>query len=105
MVAWGEPGAGVSVVCTGPASFDLANVAIDQTAVVATMTATTAKMMILRISSHPFSAWQADACFGIRSAVPTVKGLTQADFFPFPEPRRASWGGRRRCCCLPQWMY
>jgi hypothetical protein len=29
-------------------------VAIDQTAVVATMTATTAKIMILRISCHPF---------------------------------------------------
>jgi hypothetical protein len=45
-------------------------VAIDQTAVVATMTATTAKMMILRISSHPFSALQADDCFGTSSAAP-----------------------------------
>jgi hypothetical protein len=54
MISCGETGAGVSVACTGPASFDLANVAIDQTAVVATMTATTAKIMILRISCHPF---------------------------------------------------
>jgi hypothetical protein len=54
MISCGETGAGVSVACTGPASFDLANVAIDQTAVVATMTATTAKMIILRISCHPF---------------------------------------------------
>jgi len=29
MISCGETGAGVSVVCTGPASFDLANVAID----------------------------------------------------------------------------
>ena len=54
MISCGETGAGVSVACTGPASFDLANVAIDQTAVVATMSATTAKMIILRISCHPF---------------------------------------------------
>src|ERR1700751_861133 len=89
MISCSETGAGVSVVCTGPASFDLANVAIDQTAVVATMTATTAKRMILRISSHPFSALQADDRFGTRSAVPRVKGLTQADFLSSREPRRA----------------
>jgi len=54
MISCGETGAGVSVACTGPASFDLANVAIDQTAVVATMSAMAAKMIILRISCHPF---------------------------------------------------
>jgi hypothetical protein len=53
MISCGETGAGVSV---GPASFDLANVAIDQTAVVATMSAMAAKMIILRISCHPFIA-------------------------------------------------
>ena len=54
MISCGETGAGVSVACTGPASFDLANVAIDQTAVAATMSAMAAKMIILRISCHPF---------------------------------------------------
>jgi hypothetical protein len=54
MISCGETGADVSVACTGPASFDLANVAIDQTAVAATMTATTANTTILRISCHPF---------------------------------------------------
>src|SRR5262249_43435761 len=54
MISWGETGADVSVACTGPPTFDLANVAIDQTAAVATMTATAAKMIILRISCHPF---------------------------------------------------
>jgi hypothetical protein len=54
MISCGETGADVSVACTGPASFDLANVAIDQTAVVATMSAMAAKMIILRISCHPF---------------------------------------------------
>src|SRR5260370_36646606 len=97
MISCGEPGAGVPVVCTGPASFDLANVAIDQTAVVATMPATTAKMMILRISCHPFSAWQPEACFGTRSAVPRSKGLPQAHFLSCREPRRATWGQVRAC--------
>src|SRR5262249_60449669 len=54
MISWGETGADVSVACTGPPTFDLANVAIDQTAAVATMTATASKMIIFRISCHPF---------------------------------------------------
>jgi len=40
----------------------------------------------------PFSAWQADDGFGTRSAVPRVKGLTQADFLSSREPRRACGG-------------
>src|SRR5262245_36255882 len=52
MISWGETGADVSVACTGPPTFDLANVAIDQTAAVATMTATAAKMIILIALPH-----------------------------------------------------
>ena len=53
MISWGETGADVSVACTGPAPFDLANVAIDQTAAVAVTTTIAAKRMLLRIVS-PF---------------------------------------------------
>src|SRR5262249_1908953 len=51
MISWGETGADVSVACTGPATFDLANVAMDQTAAVAVMTTTATKRMLLRIVS------------------------------------------------------
>src|SRR5262245_29906708 len=54
MISWGETGADVSVACTGPTTFDLANVAIDQTAAVAVMITTATKRMLLRIVS-PFS--------------------------------------------------
>src|SRR5262245_52918093 len=54
MISWGETGADVSVACTGPATFDLANVAIDQTAAVAVMITTASKRRLLRIVS-PFS--------------------------------------------------
>ena len=55
MISWGESGADVSVACTGPAPFDLANVAIDQTTAVAVTTTIATKRMLLRIVS-PFSA-------------------------------------------------
>src|SRR5262249_2921083 len=54
MISWGETGTDVSVDCTGPATFDLANVAIDQTVAVAVMITTATKRMLLRIVS-PFS--------------------------------------------------
>src|SRR5262245_59229538 len=54
MISWGETGADVSVACTGSATFDLANVAIDQTAAVAVMITTATKRMLLLIVS-PFS--------------------------------------------------
>jgi len=53
MISWGETGADVSVACTGPTPFDLANVAIDQTAAVAVTTTIATKRMLLRIVS-PF---------------------------------------------------
>src|SRR5262249_13326455 len=55
MISWGETGADVSLACTGPATFDRANVASDQTAAVAVMTTTATKRMLLRIVS-PFPA-------------------------------------------------
>src|SRR5262249_46854097 len=54
MISWGETGASSSVDWTWNAAFGLANVTIDQTAVVAAITAIAARRMILRISS-PFA--------------------------------------------------
>jgi hypothetical protein len=94
MISWGETGADVSVACTGPASFDLANVAIDQTAVVATMSAMAAKMIILRISCHPFQRDELMIALAHRPQL-QGEGLHTDRFFAIARTygaRRQHWG-------------
>jgi len=81
IISCGETGADVSVASTGPATFDLANVAIDQTAAVATMSATAAKMIILRMSCHPFQRGGLTIALAHRAQL-QVRDFTQVDFLP-----------------------
>src|SRR6266571_3203630 len=66
MISWGETGADVSVACTWPSTLGLAKMAIDQTAVVAAITAIAASMMILRISCHPCGVMNVVTAFAYR---------------------------------------
>jgi hypothetical protein len=94
MISWGETGADVSVACTGLATFDLANVAIDQTVAVATMTATAAKMIILRISCHPFQRDELMIALAHRPQL-QGEGLHTGGFFAIARTyraRRRHWG-------------
>jgi len=94
MISWGETGADVSVACTEPATFDLANVAIDQTVAVATMTATAAKMIILRISCHPFQRDELATALAHRPQL-QGEGLHTGRFFAMAHTyraRRRHWG-------------
>src|SRR5262249_5719746 len=94
MISCGERGADVSVASTGPATFDLANVAIDQTTAVATMTATAAKMIILRISCHPFQRDELMIAVAYRAQF-QGEGLHRGRFFAIAHPyraRRQHWG-------------
>ena len=94
MISWGETGADVSVACTEPATFDLANVAIDQTVAIATMTATAAKMIILRISCHPFQRDELATALAHRPQF-QGEGLHTGRFFAMAHTyraRRQHWG-------------
>src|SRR5262245_28546086 len=97
MISWGETGADVSVACTGPPTFDLANVAIDQTAAVAAMMATAAKMIILRISCHPF---QRDELMIALAHCPRRRGegLHTGRLFAIARTYRARRRHRGRAC-------
>src|SRR5262249_38527333 len=100
MTSCGERGADVSVASTGPATFDLANVAIDQTAAVATMSATAAKMIILRISCHPFQRDELMIALAHRAQL-QGEGLHRGRFFAIARryrARRRHWG--RACNAL-----
>src|SRR5215469_1029143 len=97
MISWGETGADVSVACTEPATFDLANVAIDQTVAVATMTATAAKMIILRISCHPCQRDELMIALAHRPQF-QGEGLNTGRFFAIAHTFRARRRRWRRAC-------
>jgi hypothetical protein len=69
MISWGKTGADASVACTWPATFGLANVAIDQTAAAATITAIEARTMVLRIVS-PLRVMNVVIAFAYRQRPP-----------------------------------
>src|SRR5262249_31668397 len=98
MISCGETGADVSVASTGPATFDLANVAIDQTVAVATMSAMAAKRIILRISCHPFQRDEVMIAFAHRAQL-QGEGLHTGRFFAIAHTYRASatLGPRVQC--------
>src|SRR5215831_21076869 len=99
MISCGEVGADVSVASTGPATFDLANVAIDQTAAVATMSAMAAKMIILRMSCHPFQRGELTIALAHRAQL-QGEGLHTVRFFAIAwtyRARRRHWD--RVCKC------
>src|SRR5215471_17104826 len=99
MISCGETGADVSMASTGPAIFDLANVAIDQTAAVATMSAMAAKMIILRMSCHPFQRGELTIALAHRAQL-QGEGLHTVRFFAIARTyraRRRHWD--RVCKC------